>query len=199
MGKLLFLIFGILGLSLTYKNSMSSNNIAFIGEKRATSMLLNKVVLNEIEDFGQDIDQDELLANVDDFIDMPKDGTSWKIFGETGMSEYSFKDDEGYDWLGVRPKFKENVKKLDGKEILVQGYMFPLEQGEKQSRFLLGPFPITCPYHPHVSSNLTIEVYAKDPILYTYDAINIRGKLELVKNDNLYNIFYRMKNSRVVE
>ena len=86
MGKLLFLIFGILGLSLTYKNSMSSNNLAFIGEKRATSMLLNKVVLNEIEDFGQDIDQDELLANVDDFIDMPKDGTSWKIFGETGMS-----------------------------------------------------------------------------------------------------------------
>ena len=114
------------------------------------------------------------------------------------MDEYTMIDKEGYEWLGVRPKFKEEVKELDGKEILIQGYMFPLEQSEKQSLFLLSPFPVSCPYHPHVSSNLTIEVYAKNPILHSYDAINIKGKLELVQKDNLYNIFFRLRDSIMV-
>ena len=39
--------------------------------------------------------------------------------------------------------------------------MFPLEQDEKQKLFLLGPFPVSCPYHPHISANLIIEVHAE--------------------------------------
>lgn len=142
--------------------------------------------------------QDDLLSNIEDFVDIPEGGVSWQTFGETGMDEYTMIDKEGYEWLGVRPKFKEEVKELDGKEILIQGYMFPLEQSEKQSLFLLSPFPVSCPYHPHVSSNLTIEVYAKNPILHSYDAINIKGKLELVQKDNLYNIFFRLRDSIMV-
>lgn len=142
--------------------------------------------------------QDDLLSNIEDFVDIPEGGVSWQTFGETGMDEYTMIDKEGYEWLGVRPKFKEEVKELDGKEILIQGYMFPLEQSEKQSLFLLSPFPVSCPYHPHVSSNLTIEVYAKNPILHSYDAINIKGRLELVQKDNLYNIFFRLRDSIMV-
>ena len=52
--------------------------------------------------------------------------------------------------------------------------MFPLDQDEKQSLFLLGPFLLSCPYHPHTSSNLLIEVHSKDPIIFSYDAVNIK-------------------------
>ncbi len=102
----------------------------------------------------ESINEDDLLQYVEDFINLPQGGTSWKIFGETGMEEYPITDKEGIEWTGVRPKFKDAIKKLNSKEILVQGYMFPLEESEEQSLFLLGPFPLSCPYHPHVSSNL---------------------------------------------
>ena len=76
--------------------------------------------------------------------------------------------------------------------------MFPLDQDEKQSLFLLGPFPLSCPYHPHTSSNLLIEVHSKPYSLF-YDAVNIKGKLELVPKDDDYNMFFRLKNAELVE
>ena len=50
-------------------------------------------------------------------------------------------------------------------EILVQGYMFPLDRIETKFVFIR-PFPLSCPYHPHTSSNLLIEVHSKTPILF---------------------------------
>ena len=143
--------------------------------------------------------QNELLKYVDDFITLPKGGISWNIFGETGMKEYTFDDKEGNEYIGYRPLFSEKIRKLDSQDILVQGYMFPLEQDDEQSLFLLGPFPLSCPYHPHTQSNLLIEVHAKKPVLFSYDAVNIKGELELVAKDDEYNMFYRLKNAELVK
>ena len=143
--------------------------------------------------------QNELLKYVDDFITLPKGGISWNIFGETGMKEYSFNDKDGNEYIGYRPEFSEKIRKLDSQNILVQGYMFPLEQDDEQSLFLLGPFPLSCPYHPHTQSNLLIEVHAKKPVLFSYDAVNIKGDLELVARDDEYNMFYRLKNAELVK
>mgnify|MGYP001970809720 CR=1 FL=1 len=158
------------------------------------------IKINENNDnFNPIIEQDELLSSIDDFVGVPEGGTSWKIFGETEMNEYTVMDSEGIEWIGFRPMFKENLKKLDGKKILIQGFMFPLEQKKKQKLFLLGPFPATCPYHFHVDSNLVIEVHADSPVEVSYDVINIRGKLELVQRDDEFNIFYRLKESKLVK
>ena len=153
---------------------------------------------NDIFDFDENIEDNNLLTFVEDFIDLPPGGTPWKVFGETKMNEYPIIDKDGNEWIGVRPSFSEEVKKLDKQEILVQGYMFPLEQDDEQNLFLLGPFPLSCPYHPHTSSNLLIEVHADVPILFSYEAVNITGKLELVPNDEEYNMFFRLKNAKLV-
>ena len=143
-------------------------------------------------------DPSDLISNIDEFINLPEGGTPWDVFGETGMNEYTFEDKEGYEWTGVRPEFSPEIKLLENKQILIQGYMFPLDQGDKQRTFLLLPFPVTCPYHVHASSNLIIEVHAKKPVNYSYEAINISGKLELVPDDDLYNIFFRLKEAKIV-
>ena len=173
----------------------------FIPEKMNFFHLKSQLVkINEIdENFNEIIDQEELLSSIEEFVDIPDGGTSWQVFGETEMNEYTIFDPEGIEWIGFRPKFKEKLKKLDGKKIIIQGYMFPLEQKEKQQLFLLGPFPATCPYHFHVDSNLIIEVHAENPVEVSYDAINISGKLELVEKDDEYNIFYRLKGSKLVK
>ena len=153
---------------------------------------------NDIFDFDENIENNNILSFVEDFIDLPSGGTSWKVFGETKMNEYPIIDKDGNEWIGVRPSFSEKVKKLDQKIILVQGFMFPLEQDDEQNLFLLGPFPLSCPYHPHTSSNLLIEVHADEPVLFSYEAVNITGKLELVSNDEEYNMFFRLKNAKLV-
>jgi hypothetical protein len=161
------------------------------------NLLTNIFSTNEtIED---PYDEYNLLSNIDDFVKVPKGGIHWKVFGETVMKEYTFFDKEGNEWIGVRPEFKDQIKMLDNQKILIQGYMFPLEQDEKQKLFLLGPFPVSCPYHPHISANLIIEVHAKSPIVFSYDAVNIKGKLELVPKDDDYNVFFRLKDAQLVK
>ena len=157
--------------------------------------LINKVFSTDSDDSSFQYD---MLSSVEDFINLPEGGTSWDVFANTIMDEYTFEDKEGFEWTGVRPKFSEEIKVLENKKILVQGYMFPLDQNDKQKTFLLIPFPVHCPYYPHATSNMIIEVHAKKSIDYSYEPINIEGLLELVPKDDLYNIFFRLKNAKLV-
>ncbi len=183
---LFFVILNFVTLSF-FNFSVYANNNLFI----------NIFSTNEINE--DPYDEYNLLSNVDDFVKVPEGGVHWKVFGETIMKEYTFFDKEGNEWIGVRPEFKDQIKKLDKQKILIQGYMFPLEQDEKQKLFLLGPFPVSCPYHPHISANLIIEVHAQSPIVFSYDAVNIKGKLELVPKDDDYNVFFRLRDAQLVK
>jgi hypothetical protein len=160
---------------------------------------VTKVLTTETLDTERIFTLDDLLSNIDNFVATPKGGIDWKIFGQTLQKEYAITDAEGMQWSGVRPEFSEDLKRHDGTEILIQGYMFPLGQEEKQPLFLLGPFPLSCPYHYHVTPNLIIEVHAKTAIVFSYDAVNLRGKLELVPRDDEYNVFYRLKDAEIVQ
>lgn len=160
--------------------------------------VVTKVFSTEQVDQNQNYSIDDLLSNIKDFVDTPKDGTPWRLFGETKQAPYSYEDEEGMEWSGVRPEFSDTLKKLDGTEIIMQGYMFPLGQGGKQPVFLFGPFPVSCPFHYHMPPNLLIEAHAKKPLDFSYDAINIKGRLELVPSDDEYNVFYRLNDATLM-
>lgn len=168
----------------------------FTPDSLKAEMLENNQKSLDFDDPSDLVVPDDLISNIDEFINLPKGGIPWDVFGKTGMNEYTFEDDEGYEWTGVRPVFTSEIKSLENKQVLLQGYMFPLDLNEKQKTFLLLPFPVSCPYHVHASSNLIIEVHATTPINYSYDAINIKGRLELVPKDDLYNIFFRLKEAK---
>lgn len=155
-----------------------------------TETTLSNLTLSE-----QTYTVDDLLSNIGSFVKTPKGGVEWTVFGKTKQIPYKFKSKEGYDGEGFRPEFSAELKKLDGQEIIIQGYMFPLGQDEKQSEFLLGPFPVSCPFHYHVTANMIIEVHAQKPIPFSYDPVNIKGTLELVPHDDEFNVFYRLKNA----
>lgn len=141
----------------------------------------------------------DLSEYISDFVDVPEGGVQWGLFTETESIEYQDKDEEGRDIFGVKPEFSEELKKLDGQMVLMQGYMFPLESEEAQSLFLFGPFPVSCPFHYHVGPDLIIEARSKDNIKFEWDAINIRGRLELVPRDDDFNIFYRLHEVELVK
>jgi len=159
---------------------------------------MTEVFTYESEPIDQTFSPEELMENIQRFVSTPEGGTRWRMFGKTKQTPYSYNDEEGEEWSGVRPEFSEELKKLDGTDIIIQGYMFPLDQEEKQSTFLLGPFPLSCPYHYHVTPSLIIEAHAEKPVAFSYDAVNIKGVLELVPKDDEYNVFYRLKNVELI-
>lgn len=147
---------------------------------------------DKVEMSTETFTQEFILKNIPDFVATPEGGTDWQLFGQTKSIEYTEKDPQGYDRTGVRPEFPDGLKPLDGKTIKIRGFMFPMDQADEQKVFLLGPFPLTCPYHYHVANNLIIEVQAEKPLTFSYDAVTLQGRLELVPKDDEYNTFYRL-------
>ncbi len=144
-----------------------------------------------IESFTESYSETYILSQIPEFTETPEGGTKWEIFGETGSIEIDEIDENGFNVTTVRPEFTEELRALDGQEILMQGYMFPLEQGERQGRFLFGPFPMSCPYHYHVGPSLVIDVKPENPLRFTFDPVNLKGRLELLEDDE-WGVFYRL-------
>ncbi len=134
-----------------------------------------------------------LMDYIKDYVDVPKGATDWKVFGKTKEINIEGKTKDGYDTQYYKPGFTPELKALDGKEVTIKGYMFPLGPGEKQNLFLFGPFPVNCPFHYHVGPSLVIEVHADaDPVRFSYDPIILKGKLQLVPKDEENSTFYKL-------
>jgi uncharacterized protein len=142
---------------------------------------------------GSDAATRTIMDYIKDYVDIPPGATDWKVFGKTKEINIEGKTKDGYDTQYYKPEFTPELKALDGKEVTIKGYMFPLGPGEKQNLFLFGPFPVNCPFHYHVGPSLVIEVHADaDPVRFSYDPIVLKGKLELVPKDEENSTFYRL-------
>lgn len=139
-----------------------------------------------------------ILSYIPDFVKVPEGGVAWEFLAETKEILQTGEDDQGIDYEIRVPDFPEALKKLDGQSIVIQGYMFPLEPQEKQGLFLLGPFPLSCPFHYHVGPSMVIEVHALKPIEFSYEPVDIKGRLELVPKDVETEVFYRLHDAVIV-
>jgi hypothetical protein len=140
-----------------------------------------------------------ILDYIGDYVDVPAGALDWKVLGSTNEVQIQTKTDDGYDLIYQKPEFQPDVMALDGKEITIKGYMFPLDVTEDQRLFLFGPFPMSCPYQYHVGPALVLEVHAQDhPVAFSYDPVQLTGTLELVPEDKEYSVFYRLKDARKV-
>lgn len=98
----------------------------------------------------------------------------------------------------VVPEFSRDILALDRKEVKVQGFMIPLGLGDKQKRFLISAVPSSCQFCLPAGPDSLVEVEAKTPVNYTFDAIVIGGKFAVVKDDPS-GMLYRMTEAGRVE
>ena len=111
-----------------------------------------------------------------------KDVLSWKLLGQVEL----VKQKDRYV-----PQFSSGVSALDKKDVKVQGFMMPLEMGDKQSHFVLAAMPTTCAFCLPGGPESMVEVKMKTPVKYTFDAVVVTGKLAVLKDDPS-GIFYRI-------
>lgn len=91
----------------------------------------------------------------------------------------------------ILPEFSKEITELDNKEVKVQGFMMPLEPGEKQKHFLISTTPQTCSFCLPAGPEGVVEVQSKTPVKYTFEPVIVSGKMSVLKDDPM-GLYYRL-------
>ena len=89
------------------------------------------------------------------------------------------------------PDFGKAQLALNQKTQRVQGFMMPLEPGEKQTHFLLSSIPMSCGFCTPGGPESMVEVKTKTPVRYTLDPVTVDGKFAVLTDDP-YGLYYRL-------
>lgn len=90
------------------------------------------------------------------------------------------------------PVYTKEIKDLDRQSVKLYGFMMPLDQSQKQKRFLLSPFPPHCAFCMPGGPESLVEVIADKPFDFTYEPIIVAGRLSVLDDDLVY---YRVTNA----
>jgi uncharacterized protein len=96
------------------------------------------------------------------------------------------------------PEFSKEILALDKKDTKVQGFMIPLDVGDKQKRFLLTAVPSHCSFCLPAGPDSLVEVVAKTPVRYTFEPIVVSGRFTVLKDDSA-GLLYRLSDATQVE
>ena len=89
------------------------------------------------------------------------------------------------------PNFPAPVVALNQKTQRIQGFMMPLEPGEKQKHFLLTSVPMSCGFCVPGGPESMVEVKTRTPVKYSLDVVVVEGKFSVL-NDDPYGLYYRI-------
>jgi uncharacterized protein len=99
---------------------------------------------------------------------------SWKTLSKV---EPRIKDGQ------IVPKFSDEILGLDKKSARVQGFILPLDLGDKQHHFLLSAVPPHCPFCLPAGPEAIVEVLAQQKVEYGFEPIIMSGKFVVLQND----------------
>ncbi len=111
-----------------------------------------------------------------------KDVVSWKLLSQVELVKLKDR---------YQPQFSSGVTALDSKEVKVQGFMMPLEMGDKQSHFILSSAPSSCAFCMPGGPETMVEVKTRKPMPYGMEPVVLTGKLAVLKDDPA-GVFYRL-------
>ncbi len=89
------------------------------------------------------------------------------------------------------PVFTAPIQALNQKTQRIQGFMMPLEPGDKQKHFLLSSVPLTCGFCVAGGPESMVEVKTKTPVKYSMDIVVVEGKFNVLSDDP-YGLYYRI-------
>lgn len=89
------------------------------------------------------------------------------------------------------PVFTAPIQALNQKTQRIQGFMMPLEPGDKQKHFLLSSVPLTCGFCVPGGPESMVEVKTRTPVKYSMDIVVVEGKFNVL-NDDPYGLYYRI-------
>lgn len=126
-----------------------------------------------------------------------KEINNWKILAMISMQKV-FDEEMGIDL--EKPIFSKAVKKLNGTEITIKGYILPLKASKDQKYFILSAYPYNmCYFCGGAGPESVMEVFSKKPVAATKKMVTLKGTLRVNYNPSIGQVLYTLKNAEVVE
>lgn len=110
---------------------------------------------------------------------------SWKVLSQATTVKAKGK---------MVPKYTDDINALNNTDVKVQGFMMPLEAGQKQKHFLLTVTSSSCAYCLPAGPEGVVEIKSKTPVKFTYGPIILSGKLAVLPSDPM-GLYYRLTNA----
>jgi hypothetical protein len=117
------------------------------------------------------------------------DVVSWQTLGKLGAVERNRR---------MLPVFSDEILALDNRTEKVQGFMIPLEAGDKQKHFLLAAVPAHCPFCLPAGPEAIVEIQAKSAVSYTFEPLVMVGHFAVLRDDPV-GVFYRMTEATQID
>ena len=125
---------------------------------------------------------------------VPEGVVSWDVLGDLEVAT----EVTGPLRATFTTSYGDAIEALDGQEVKLMGFLFPLEGGIEHARFLLTAWPPSCPFCLPAGPSQMVEVFCAEPIAYSEGAIVIAGTFELL-HDDPSGLYYRLHDARLVE
>jgi uncharacterized protein len=125
---------------------------------------------------------------------VPEGVVSWDVLGDLEVAT----EVTGPLRATFTTSYGDAIEALDGQEVRLMGFLFPLEGGIEHARFLLTAWPPSCPFCLPAGPSQMVEVFCAEPIAYSEGAIVIAGSFELL-HDDPSGLYYRLHDARLVE
>ena len=90
------------------------------------------------------------------------------------------------------PEFTKEIRELDRKEVKLYGFMMPLDNSQKQKRFLLSPYPPHCAFCMPGGPEALVEVVCDKAVDFTYEPVVVSGRMSVLDDEMVY---YRLTNA----
>ncbi len=105
----------------------------------------------------------------------------WKTLSKiTYKKEY----DEFLGFKIDKPVFADQVHELEGKEIIIKGYIIPVEGYKSHNEFIFSAYPYNmCFFCGGAGPETVMEVESNDAVEYTAEQVILKGKLVLNADD----------------
>jgi hypothetical protein len=125
----------------------------------------------------------------------PPGVTSWDLLGKASVR---FTEEDGAE--KVTTLVPPEVEALDGRQVKLAGFMFPVEAEPRMRRFLLVEYPADCPFclAAGTEPSRMVEVDAADGVDWHDDQVVVSGRLEVVHGD-ADGLVYRLHEARLTE
>ena len=120
----------------------------------------------------------------------------WKALADVSY-EQQYSEMLGFD-IDV-PVFGKKVRALEGKTITLTGYIVPLEGFGAHKEFIFSALPYNmCYFCGGAGPETVMEVFATEDVAYTAEAIKLKGKLVL-NRDDVNRLMYFLLDAEQVE
>jgi hypothetical protein len=97
-----------------------------------------------------------------------------------------------------KPVFTPAVKALNGKSVILPGYMVPFESGMKGNHFMFSSMPLNACFFCGVGGPETVvEIFSSSTVNYSEKPIEIKGILKL-NSTNPDKMIYSIENAEII-